>query len=245
MSEISGEFFKEKRVDFAYMRLEKLEDLFQNDEIKGLLDAISKQKDDASADTNVRNSKIISAPVQNLLNKYGTSMNKKTTPGFSKANSFKIETVAGINLGYNQLRDLETLVSFTMQLSLPNLGQIQWLDLQHNYLSHVPSCLKQFTNLNLLYLQGNYIADLNNFLHLTSLDNLRNITIHSNPLVRIPNFRFYVISILPQLKKIDSVLITIKDRIDVSVLIKPSSTGKLPVYTYEYCPKPPPLEINE
>lgn len=41
---------------------------------------------------------------------------------------------------------------------------------------------------------------------------MRTFTIHGNPLASVPNFRIYVISQIPNLKKLDSVLISKKER---------------------------------
>lgn len=41
---------------------------------------------------------------------------------------------------------------------------------------------------------------------------LRSLTIHGNPIDTIPNFRLYIIAILKNLKKLDTVLITKKER---------------------------------
>ena len=43
--------------------------------------------------------------------------------------------------------------------------------------------------------------------------------IHGNPIVRIPNFRYYFIEIFPNLKKLDTVLITNKERDNSNVWI--------------------------
>lgn len=52
------------------------------------------------------------------------------------------------------------------------------------------------------------------------------MTIHGNPLAGVPNFRILAISILPELKKLDSVLISKKER-DNAVFIR-SQTKKYP-----------------
>lgn len=43
--------------------------------------------------------------------------------------------------------------------------------------------------------------------------------IHGNPLTEVPNFRSYLIAILPNLKKIDSVLIS-KKEVDNAAFLK-------------------------
>jgi hypothetical protein len=46
---------------------------------------------------------------------------------------------------------------------------------------------------------------------------LRSITIHGNPVETIPNFRLYIIQMIPQLKRIDSVLISKKEKDNANV----------------------------
>ena len=45
------------------------------------------------------------------------------------------------------------------------------------------------------------------------------MTIHGNPLENIPNFRLYLIAILPDLKRLDTVLISKKERDDSNVFL--------------------------
>ena len=66
------------------------------------------------------------------------------------------------------------------------------------------------------------------------------MTIHGNPLSAIPNFRVLAISILPFLKKLDSVLISKKER-DNAIFIK-SQTKKYPLPKN---PAVPPQEKKE
>lgn len=64
--------------------------------------------------------------------------------------------------------------------------------------------------------------------------------IHGNPLTEIPNFRSYLISILPNVKKIDSVLIS-KKEIDNATFLR-SQVKKLPLPKN---PAKPPVEKTE
>lgn len=72
--------------------------------------------------------------------------------------------------------------------------------------------------------------DLNEFLKLKPLEELRSLTVHGNPLVRIPNFRLYLIEIFPNLKKLDTVLISIKERDNSQTWVYQFKYKKLPVY---------------
>lgn len=48
---------------------------------------------------------------------------------------------------------------------------------------------------------------------------MRTLTIHGNPVETISNFRLYIIGILPNLKRLDSVLISKKEKDNCSVWI--------------------------
>lgn len=48
---------------------------------------------------------------------------------------------------------------------------------------------------------------------------LRSVTIHGNPIDTIPNFRLYIAALIPSLKKIDSVLVSNKERDNANVWI--------------------------
>ncbi len=90
--------------------------------------------------------------------------------------------------------------------------------------------LGKFKNLKCLYLHCNYIFDINEFLKLVELTQLRSLTVHGNPLVRIPNFRYYFIEIFPELKKIDTVLVTKKERDNARVWVHTFGKNRLPSY---------------
>lgn len=65
----------------------------------------------------------------------------------------------------------------------------------------------------------NYIKDLKELLNLRNCQNLKAVTIHGNPVETIPNFRILIIGILPQVKKIDTVLVSKKEKDNAFVWI--------------------------
>lgn len=93
---------------------------------------------------------------------------------------------------------------------MPNCYSLQWLDLSHNYLERLDYGFKEFPQLKSLYLHCNYLYDLNDFTQLSEHKQLKTLMIHGNPLTEVPNFRSYLISMLPNIKKIDSVLVSKK-----------------------------------
>eukprot|EP00825_Cyclidium_porcatum_P042223 TRINITY_DN5736_c0_g1_i4.p1 TRINITY_DN5736_c0_g1~~TRINITY_DN5736_c0_g1_i4.p1 ORF type:complete len:336 (-),score=86.95 TRINITY_DN5736_c0_g1_i4:246-1253(-) len=127
-------------------------------------------------------------------------------------------------LSYNQIRSLD---NFPVHIGavMTNFEQLQWLDLSHNYLVALNYDFKELTQLKSLYLHCNYIKDISELLKLQHLP-LISLTIHGNPIDTIPGFRLYIVQILPQLKRIDSVLISNKERDNSGFLV--GSGRKLP-----------------
>jgi Leucine-rich repeat (LRR) protein len=89
---------------------------------------------------------------------------------------------------------------------------LAWIDLSHNLLTEIDYDFKDFAKVRTLYLHCNYFNNLTELVKLQHLNNLKALTIHGNPIETIPNFRLYIIGILPQLIKLDSVLISKKER---------------------------------
>jgi hypothetical protein len=87
---------------------------------------------------------------------------------------------------------------------------LQWIDLSHNYLQNLDYDFADFPKLKSLYLHCNYLYSFDDLMKLTNLTELKNFTIHGNSLTAVSNFRLLVISILPQLRKLDSVLVSKK-----------------------------------
>ena len=112
-------------------------------------------------------------------------------------------------LGYNKIRDLSGLDTVLGSI-MDNISNLQWIDVSHNYLTSLDYSFKEFPRLKTLYIHCNFIAELTEIEKLKHLAELKTINIHGNPFAAVPNFRILAISILPDLKKMDSVLISKK-----------------------------------
>jgi Leucine-rich repeat (LRR) protein len=123
---------------------------------------------------------------------------------------------------------------------MENCTNLQWIDVSHNYLLSLDYNFKDFPHLKTLYLHCNFLFDLNELEKLKELAEIKTLTIHGNPFSAIPNFRVLTISILTDLKKLDSVLISKKER-DNAVFIR-SQTKKYPLPKN---PAQPPQEKKE
>lgn len=153
----------------------------------------------------------------------------------------KVELVTtSLLLGYNQIRGLAGLPKAIDQVMYDAFERLQWLDLQHNYLTTVSEEIAQFPNLKTLYLHANFIPSIKEFANIKGLTQLRNLTVHGNPLVRIPHFRLYFVALFPDLKKLDTVLISKKERDNARVMVQDFKVRSLPVYAEADLPVPPP-----
>lgn len=142
-------------------------------------------------------------------------------------------------LGYNKLRELSGL-NLAMGSMMQDITNLQWIDVSHNYLTTLDYNFEHFPKLKTLYIHCNFIVDLAELEKLKPLLELKSINIHGNPFAAIPNFRILAISILPDLKKMDSVLISKKER-DNAIFIR-SQTKKYPLPKN---PAKPPQEKSE
>jgi Leucine-rich repeat (LRR) protein len=174
---------------------------------------------------------INSSAMKNISSKAKEELEKKK----KKCIQVKLVCVS-LMLGYNKIREL-TGLNTVLDGIMDNARHLQWIDISHNYLVTLDYSFEDFPHLKTLYLHCNFVADLAQLDKLKHLEELKTFTIHGNPLTSVPNFRILTISILTQLKKLDSVLISKKER-DNAVFIR-SQTKKYPL------PKNPPLPPQE
>ena len=145
-------------------------------------------------------------------------------------------------LGYNNIRDITGLASSVDAVMADSFRNLQWLDLQHNFIVELTEDIAKFPKLKMLYLHCNYIFDLKEFVKLKPLTQLKALTVHGNPIVRLPNFRLHLIDLFPELKKLDTVLVTKDERDAANVWVNTFNVKELPAYVLDDCPKPPKVE---
>eukprot|EP00330_Aristerostoma_sp_ATCC50986_P007627 CAMPEP_0114580694 /NCGR_PEP_ID=MMETSP0125-20121206/4922_1 /TAXON_ID=485358 ORGANISM="Aristerostoma sp., Strain ATCC 50986" /NCGR_SAMPLE_ID=MMETSP0125 /ASSEMBLY_ACC=CAM_ASM_000245 /LENGTH=180 /DNA_ID=CAMNT_0001772397 /DNA_START=39 /DNA_END=581 /DNA_ORIENTATION=+ len=113
-----------------------------------------------------------------------------------------------INLWGNDIEEVKLL------RQMPN---VEILSLSVNKIAS----LKEFANcpkLQELYLRRNMVSDLSEIRYLTGLQNLRILWLWDNPCSDDPNYREYVIKMLPNLVKLDNDPITPEERAAASKL---------------------------
>lgn len=157
-------------------------------------------------------------PLYSASNKATSSHNKDEEAGQVSKKVVKVKQIQSqLILSYNKIGSVAALPEVLPSVMLDGF-KLQWVDLSHNYLVDLDLDFSLLPDLSSLYLHCNYIKDLNQFVNL-SRNALRSLTVHGNPIETIPNFRLYLISILLQLKKLDTVLISKKERDDSNVFL--------------------------
>jgi Leucine-rich repeat (LRR) protein len=119
----------------------------------------------------------------------------------------------------NNLTDLPKILN---RLT-PDINLISWLDVSFNNLEKIDETLLLLLNLKVLYLHANQITNINEMDKLGQLKQLRNLTMHGNPLESTRGYRYLALKKIPQLKHLDFCAITKADR----VIMKTSFHNKL------------------
>lgn len=131
-----------------------------------------------------------------------------------------------IMLSYNTIPDLLGLPDIFSKV-LKNPMNLKWIDLSYNHLTILYTELCELPNLLSLYLHSNYISDMKEILKLENCP-IKFLTMYGNSIDQIPGYRMYVITLLPQIKRLDSVLITKLEKDNSMVFSKKISPKKLP-----------------
>lgn len=114
-------------------------------------------------------------------------------------------------LSYNYLETLTGLMD-TLPKIMKNPLNLGWIDLSFNLIKTLTPELGALPNLKSLYLHCNYILSLEEVAKLRNIELLA-VTLHGNPIERLPGYRLQCIAVLPpSVKKLDSALITALER---------------------------------
>eukprot|EP00033_Pygsuia_biforma_P001784 GCRY01001994.1.p1 GENE.GCRY01001994.1~~GCRY01001994.1.p1 ORF type:complete len:202 (-),score=13.56 GCRY01001994.1:324-929(-) len=123
-----------------------------------------------------------------------------------------VHRVSGFRINNNELSTVGNLRSALSQV-LTDVDHIMWLDFSFNNLSAIEDPFFEFPNLTTLYLHGNNISDLKELQKLSRLQNLKTLTLHGNPVEENNrDYRWRVISLLPNLRTLDFSPVTKNDR---------------------------------
>ncbi|KAL5236777.1 hypothetical protein ACI65C_004187 [Semiaphis heraclei] len=114
-------------------------------------------------------------------------------------------------LNKNNLKNVNGLRNLADRL-FEMADYLSWLDLSDNNLTSISDEFLLFPNLSMLYLHKNNIQDCVDSYKLRKLNKLRTLTLHKNPMCVFPCYRSTVISFLPNLRKLDNVVVVRSER---------------------------------
>jgi Leucine-rich repeat (LRR) protein len=149
-----------------------------------------------------------------------------------------------IMLSYNEISDLKGLDDILSRI-VPDHKSLKWVDLSFNYLEVIQDELCLLPNLMSLYLHGNMVYEMKEVMNLYNSP-IKNLTLYGNQIDQIPGYRMFVITLLPQIKRLDSVLITKLEKDNSLGFGRKLNSKKLPVAAKANRPlKPKDLNADE
>lgn len=96
---------------------------------------------------------------------------------------------------------------------------LAWLDLSFNKIKHTgKKIFSKLPNLKILYLHNNEIDEFLSVFVLRRVQSLRVLTIHHNPIEQIPEYRPIVLTMIPQLVKLDFIGILPSEKSNMDAL---------------------------
>lgn len=135
-----------------------------------------------------------------------------------KTKNSRLESIKTLNVWGNEFEDISILSD------LPN---IEILSLAVNKIESLAP-LKSLHKIKEIYLRNNLISDMAELDYLAGLPNLKVLTLNENPISLQSNYREEVLSRLPQLTKLDDVLVSVfKD--NQKIKIDNKKNDKLPL----------------
>ena len=117
-----------------------------------------------------------------------------------------------LRLNNNLLAELTGFMSVLEQLLVePNI--LTWVDISFNEMTKISACLCDLPELQILYLHGNSINDIDEVDKLIGIPKLQKLTLHGNPIENaVKNYRWHILSLIPHLRNFDMSAITKSDR---------------------------------
>lgn len=105
-------------------------------------------------------------------------------------------------LNNNNLESFDGFDDFIKDyLEVPS--ELGWVDLSLNNLTEIDDVIVKYSKIKILYLHGNNISSLEKLNKLSTLTQLRSLTLHGNPIEAFSNYRAYIVHTLPQIINLD------------------------------------------
>lgn len=161
-----------------------------------------------------------------MPNQHGAAQFTANKDSLGKTKKKKVKLIcSSLILMSNKIPDLTGFYNIVDQVMV-SCDNLRWIDLSHNTFSKLTTDFGRFAQLRSLYLHCNKIRDMEELRKIQNISKLRTLTIHGNPLDQLPNFRTYVIAVLPNIKKLDTVLVSYKERDNAMVWTNTFNMGK-------------------
>ncbi|OMJ88697.1 hypothetical protein SteCoe_9319 [Stentor coeruleus] len=137
-----------------------------------------------------------------------------------------IYQTTSIMLSYNTIPDLLGFCDILSKV-VKDYKNLKWIDLSYNHLTVLYTEICELPNLMSLYLHSNYVSDMKEIIKLQESP-VKSLTLYGNAIDQLPSYRMYIITLLPQIKRLDSVLITKLEKDNSMVFGQRISIKKLP-----------------
>ncbi|VVC34337.1 Leucine-rich repeat,Leucine-rich repeat domain, L domain-like [Cinara cedri] len=122
-------------------------------------------------------------------------------------------------LNNNHFKHVNGLKNLT-NILFEKTDYLSWLDLSSNRLTVISDEFLLFPNLSMLFLHQNNIQNLSEVYKLRKLKELKTLTLYNNPLCMGIKYRTIVIRMLPQIRKLDNVVVVSSERESKKLLDK-------------------------
>lgn len=149
-----------------------------------------------------------------LIEKCYQYTNKATTDRELRLRNLKIEAIENLGATQNQFDCFDLSDNNIRKLeNFPLLPRLKCLLLNNNRIFKIsPNLNQSIPNLERLVLTNNLIQELSDLDPLTSLKNLKILSLCNNPVTSREDYRYHVINKLPNLKLLDFCKVTKRER---------------------------------
>lgn len=122
--------------------------------------------------------------------------------------------INSIRLNNNKIANWTKFVSTLKEMVPIDINRIEWLDLSFNQLENIDPRISKLVSLRKLHLHANKIANINDVQILVDLPQLRDLTLHGNPIEDRGRgkYRNFIISLMPKLRSLDFTSLTERDK---------------------------------
>ena len=124
----------------------------------------------------------------------------------------KVKNAAALRLCNNTLKDISGLFAASAEI-VANPVSLRWLDLSFNEITSIPEELTNFSDVSVIYMHANSIANLRDLKALTKFTGLRKLTLHGNPIEDQEDYRMFITLLCPTLRMLDFSVITRQDQL--------------------------------